>query len=368
MGVAPATLLAVDDRVEVTERSLRNGHVHVTLDDTGAVTSIVSLDHDRELLRPERAVGLHVAPDHPVEYDAWNLEGWTRSLARPLSGECTIELVDGGPLVGAIAVRRTDGPSTFTTTYRLTAGSPRLDIVVEVDWHHDELLLSLVLPLDVHTDHAVCDIQLGHVRRPTHASSSWDAAKFEVCAHRFVDVAEPSFGVAVLNDGRYGHAVHDDAVQVSLLRAAKYPDPMADHGEHRVTISVLPHGAGLHDVLAEAEALNRPVRILGGGAAQEVASASVDHPGVDVDAVKGADDGSGDLVVRLHEACGDRVEVGVGLPDLVSAWRCDLFEAPLGEVPVAGGVARLPLRPFELATVRLRRAPDAVVSRDGRGD
>lgn len=64
--------------------------------------------------------------------------------------------------------------------------------------------------------------------RPTHASTSWDAAKFEVCAHRYVDLSEPGFGVAVLNDGRYGHGVQDGGVRVSLLRAAKYPDPVQD--------------------------------------------------------------------------------------------------------------------------------------------
>ena len=97
-----------------------------------------------------------------------------------------------------------------------------------------------------------------------HASNSWDAAKFEVCAHRFVDFSEPSFGVAVLNDGRYGHGVQDGGVRVSLLRAPKYPDPDADHGRHTVTISVLPHGAGLHEVLHEAEALNMPLRVVTG--------------------------------------------------------------------------------------------------------
>ena len=113
-----------------------------------------------------------------------------------------------------------------------------------------------MVPLDVHAREAACDIQFGHVMRPTHASNSWDAAKFEVCAHRYVDLSEPTFGVAVLNDGRYGHGVQDGGIRVSLLRAAKYPDPVQDHGQHRVTISVLPHGAGLHDVLREAEALN----------------------------------------------------------------------------------------------------------------
>ena len=98
------------------------------------------------------------------------------------------------------------------------------------------------------------------MRRPTHASSSWDAAKFEVCAHRYVDIAEPSFGVAVLNDGRYGHHVFDGAVRVSLVRGARYPDPDADQGRHRVTLSLFPHGAGLADVVAEAERLDLPLR------------------------------------------------------------------------------------------------------------
>jgi alpha-mannosidase len=194
------------------------------------------------------------------------------------------------------------------------------------------------------------------VRRPTHASSSWDAAKFEVCAHRFVDVAEPSFGVAVLNDGRYGHAVQGDAVRVSLLRAAKYPDPTADHGRHRVTIALLPHGAGLHDVLRAAEALNRPLRVVAGGRAEEAPApvVVVDHAAVDVDAIKRADDGSGDLVVRLHEAAGDRatVRLDVGVP-VTRAARASIFEEWGDPVPVDGSQVTLALRPFELATLRL---------------
>ena len=310
-GVIAAAAVDPGDAVVVTDRSLANRHLAVAWDDTGALVSVRSLDHDRELLRPGRRVALELAPDHPVEYDAWDLESWTSRLGRPLTECDSIEVVERGPLLGAVRVTRTVGPSTFATTYRLAAGSPRLDVVVDVDWHHDEHLLSLAVPLDVHTDEAVCDIQLGHVRRPTHASSSWDAAKFEVCAHRFVDLAEPSFGVAVLNDGRYGHALQGDAVRVSLLRAAKYPDPTADHGRHQVTIALLPHGAGLHEVLRAAEALNRPLRVVAGGRAEQAQAplVAVDHPGVDVDAVKRADDGSGDLVVRLHEAVGDRATV-----------------------------------------------------------
>ena len=356
-GVIAAAAVDPGDAVVVTDRSLANRHLAVAWDDTGALVSVRSLDHDRELLRPGRTVALELAPDHPVEYDAWDLESWTRRLGRPLTERDAIEVLERGPLLGAVRVTRTVGPSTFATTYRLAAGSARLDVVVDVDWHHDEHLLSLAVPLDVHTDEAVCDIQLGHVRRPTHASSSWDAAKFEVCAHRFVDLAEPSFGVAVLNDGRYGHALQGDAVRVSLLRAAKYPDPTADHGRHQVTIALLPHGAGLHEVLQAAEALNRPLRVVAGGRAEQAQAplVTVDHPGVDVDAVKRADDGSGDLVVRLHEAVGDRatVTLDLGAP-ITDAARASILEEWGDPLPVDGRRVTLALRPFELATVRLQ--------------
>ena len=200
--------------------------------------------------------------------------------------------------------------------------------------------------------------------RPTHASTSWDAAKFEVCAHRYVDLAEPSFGVAVLNDGRYGHAVLDGVVRVSLARAARYPDPLPDQGRHRVTVSVLPHGPGLAEVVAEAERLNLPVREVGGGGGAgdldgrvPAPIVSVDGQGVEVDAVKPADDGGGDLVVRFHEACGDRAGVTVRVDGrITAAWRCDLLEDPTGAVDISDGIVTLTLRPFELVTLRLTRA------------
>jgi len=260
-------------------------------------------------------------------------------------------------------VVRPFGRSQLEMTYTLRAGSPRLDITIDVDWHEDEKLLSLMVPLDVRTDEATCDIQFGNVRRPVHPSSPWDAAKFEVCAHRFVDVSEPSFGVAVLNDGRFGHCLFDGGVRVSLLRAAKFPDPEADHGRHRVTISVLPHGPGLHEVLAEAEALNMPLRLVGPSASTSAAASRaplvrIDHPGVDLSAVKRADDASGDLIVRLFESCGDRAAVAVRADGRVTAAaRCNALEEPQSGIDVADGFVALTLNPFELVTLRLTISP-----------
>ena len=356
LAVSPVVALPCADHVTVTEHTFTNGQVAVGWNLDGTIVSVIDVVHGRQLLPAGRSIELELAPDHPVEYDAWDLEAWTRGLGAPVGGVVSVEVIDAGPLIATLRVTRRFGASTVVTDCTMRAGSARVDLSFDIDWHEDEQLLSLMVPLDVHARDAACDIQFGHVMRPMHASTSWDAAKFEVCAHRFVDVAEPSWGVAVLNDGRYGHCLFDGGVRVSLLRAAKYPDPIADHGHHRVTLALLAHGPGLHHVLREAESLNLPLRVRQGAGNTTVPSPmlTIDHPGVQVSAVKRADDGSGDLIVRLYEACGDRVAPTLRCPARIArASRCNLLEEPSSSVDVTDGIVVLALRPFELVTLRL---------------
>ena len=382
-GVQPLEALAVDDRVVVTDSSMTNGHLAVRWDPHGHLTSIIDLAHARELVPTGASAGaLELATDHPVEYDAWDLEAWTRANGRVVAAPAEISVVASGPLVARVEVRRTFGPSSAVVTYELRAGARQVDVHVALDWHHDEHLVSMVFPLDVRADVARCDVQFGVVARPTHPSSPWDAAKFEVCAHRYVDVSEPDFGVAVLNDGRYGHCLFDGAVRVSLARAAKYPDPNADLGHHEVTFAIRPHDGDLADVRAAARRLNQPVRLVAAGSQRSQADAAVATvaqlvtivgrdgepvPGVEVDAVKLADDGSGDLIVRLHEAVGNRTRISVATnARIVAASRCDLLEVPTSGEEAGDGIVSLTLRPFQLVTLRLARthADDGRTLRD----
>ncbi|MEI8238067.1 MAG: glycoside hydrolase family 38 C-terminal domain-containing protein [Actinomycetota bacterium] len=358
-GLAPMQAQPVDDAVVVTEHSFTNHHVSVGWDLEGTITSIIDVKAGRELLPVGEHVRLELAPDHPVEYDAWDVEAWTRSLGAPVGGVQSVRIIDAGPLVATLEVTRTFGAaggSTSTERITVRAGSPLVDIAFDIDWHETEHLLSLMVPLQVHAREAACDIQFGHVMRPTHVSSSWDAAKFEVCAHRFVSMAEPAFGVAVLNDGRYGHCVQDGGIRVSLLRAATYPDPLQDQGRHTCTIGIMPHGAGLLDVVHQAEALNLPLRPVQPGIALSVPQPAIiiDGAGVELSAVKRADDGSGDLVVRMYEVTGNRTTISVRLPHRVNvAATCNLLEEPEHTLETSDGIATLTLAPFQLVTLRL---------------
>ena len=205
-------------------------------------------------------------------------------------------------------------------------------------------------------------MQYGHVERATHDNTSWDHAQFEVCAHRWADLSETGFGVALLNDCKYGYDVKGDVLRLSLLRATTMPDPVADRGEHRFRYALLPHGGSFPDagVVQRAAELGiapeaRPAGPAGSG--EQPATASLvtsTSPGAVVSAVKRADEGDG-LVVRLYEAWGGRRRTQLRLAHPVGrAQRADLLEQPQSDVELTDPTTLdLELRPFEIVTLLL---------------
>ncbi|MEI7618734.1 MAG: glycoside hydrolase family 38 C-terminal domain-containing protein, partial [Actinomycetota bacterium] len=344
--------------------SLANELVRISIDSDGLISSLYDLRAEREVIKPGmRANLLELSADHPIEYDAWDLDDYYAKNTRELVELDSIEILDRGPLQATVQITRTFGASRIVQQLVLCAGSARLDIVNDVAWHEDEKVLKVAMPVDVHADAATCEIQFGHVQRPTHASTSWDAAKFEVCAHRWVDMSEAGYGVALLNDSKYGHDVHRGALRLTLLRASNFPDPNADRGDHRFTYSLLPHLGNCvqSSVVAEAARLNQPVVAIAstkaalGATARAVASS---NPAVVVTAVKQAQDGSGDMVLRCYESTGGRASAR--LTTAFAASRvvvCDFLERPLPEMADAasfdGTTISLTLKPFQIVTLRL---------------
>ncbi|HEX6360701.1 alpha-mannosidase [Actinophytocola sp.] len=359
------------DEVLVSSHSLDNGLVRVFLDDDGLLISVLDLTTGRELLPPgHRGNLLQLHDDLPNEWDAWDIDAHYRRRHVDLTAADSITVVEPGPLLGGIRIERSFGDSQVTQTIRLRAGSRRVDFVTEIDWHESEKILKAAFPVDVHADRSAAEIQFGHVFRPTHANTSWDAAKFEIYAHRWLHVGEPGFGVAVLNDSTYGHDVGrttrsdggtTTTVRLSLVRAPHSPDPHADQGPHQLTYALLP-SATVADAVAEGYALNLPLRVTtgaGGDAGPPPALVTVDNPAVVVEAVKLADDRSGDVVVRLYESLGGRAAARVwpGFP-FATAQVVDLLERPVPAPEVivgAAGEIPVELRPFQVLTLRFSR-------------
>ena len=213
-----------------------------------------------------------------------------------------------------VVVERLAGTSAVTQRISLGPGAESLAISTAVDWKESEKLLKLGFALDVRADRSAAETQFGHVFRPTHLNTSWEAAKFEICAHRWIHVAEPGYGVAISNSSTYGHDVTRNiregdggtttTVRLSLLRAPKFPDPGADRGRHELNVTIRP-GASIADAVEEGYRTNLAPRVLKGAHGVEPL-VTVSNPALVVEAVKLAEDGSGDVIVRVYESLGER--------------------------------------------------------------
>ncbi|MET7367461.1 glycoside hydrolase family 38 C-terminal domain-containing protein [Streptomyces sp. NPDC005566] len=362
-SVVPEHAATVTGPADDGDIVLDNGLLRVAVDRDGLISSVRDLVADRDVLVPgHRANLLQLHPDHPNHWDAWDIDRHYRRSRTDLTDADSVETVETGPLRSAVRVVRSFGASRIVQELRLSAGSRQLDIDTEVDWQESEKVLKAAFPLDVHAERSTAEIQFGHVHRATHDNTGWDAARFEICAHRWLRVAEPGYGVAVLNDSTYGHEVTrtphgaglGTTVRLSLLRAPHSPDPHADLGTHRFRYALAP-GAQVTDAVREGLALNLPLRAAVAPAVPSLVTTG--HPAVTVESVKLAEDRGGDVVVRLYESAGGRADttLRVGFP-VVRAQITDLLERPVEEAVAGEDGLVLSLRPFQILTVRLTPA------------
>jgi alpha-mannosidase len=320
----------------------------------------------REAIAPG-SVGncLELFGDTPNEWDAWDIEEFYRRNVSGGTDTRSVTLERGG-WDAVVVVERLVGSSPVTQRISLGAGSESLGISTVVDWRENEKLLKLGFALDIRADRSAAETQFGHVFRPTHTNTSWEAAKFEICAHRWIHVAEPGYGVAISNASTYGHDVvrgvradggTTTTVRLSLLRAPKFPDPNADRGLHELNVTIRP-GASIADAVEEGYRTNLVPRVVHGAHPAEPLFA-VFNAALVIEAVKLAEDGSGDVIVRVYESLGERSTglLSANFP-VASVEVTDLLERTVGApagVVVGRDSAQLTLRPFQLLTLRFRR-------------
>lgn len=348
-------------RLKARDRRLENDHWVVRFDGHGNIVSLASLeDRGVEFIAPGKLANLfQIFDDKPLYWSAWDIDAFSLEKGEALLRSESFEVVERGPVRVAVEVVKRYGNSTIRQ--RISLGpTPGVRFDTWVDWHETDKLLKVAFPINVNASRATHEIQFGHVERPTHANTSWDMAKFETCAHKWIDLSEGSGGVAVLNDSKYGHDVRGNVMRLSLLRSPKAPDPLCDMGEHRFTYVLLPHFGSFADadVVAAAYALNAPLRWREvepsvGETRETPCLVCVDERDLVIEAVKKAETGNA-IVVRLYEAhnCRGSALLSCARP-VRRAWLCNLAEDKRAELEVVEGAVRLEYRPFEIITVML---------------
>ncbi len=344
--------------VMVRELHAANPFYELDLNENGEIVSLFDVEAGREVLKDSANV-LKVFEDYPTKYDAWELEDYYKLKGYDIGGKVKITPVKDGTRAG-FCIEREYMHSTIKQTVWLYSVSRRIDFVTDIDWHEHHQVLKTVFPFDLHATSATYDIQFGHVSRPTHENTSWDKAKFETYAHKWVDMSENGYGVALLNDGKYGHGTEGSTLTLTLIKSATDPNPEADQGEHHFTYSLLPHTGDFREagVIEESYALNQPLyeRAVDkqAGALPEMYSfVSADKPNAVITALKRAEQGEG-VIVRMYDSYDCRSNVTLKFPNnFKRAYLCDLMENELCELEVNNGKARVPMLNFEIVTVKL---------------
>ena len=341
---------------------LENDHLRVEIGADGTIHRLIDrIVGDREALA-DRANQLWAYLDKPRAWDAWDIDETYEESGEEVGGVERIEVIEAGPVRASVRVERAFRSSRIVQTYRLWMRSRRLEIETEIDWHERQVLLRARFPLAIRSQQATYETMYGAVERPTHRNTTWDAARFEVAAHRFAVLSEPGYGVALLNDGKYGHAAHGNVLSLSLLRSPMYPDVLADEGTHRFTYALLPHSGQWTEcgVVAEAFELNSPLLVAPTmGAVPDGAFVQAGGVALALGSLKLAEEGD-DLILRLYEPHGARgwVTLHISSP-LAGVDRVNLLEEPAEGSPVTleedGTLVRFDVRPFEVVTLRLRR-------------
>lgn len=359
-GVEPMSMVtlvpaagSIPSGIVETGNNAETEHYRVEWNENGHLISLYDKEAGRELIPAgETANLLQVFEDKPRQFDAWELESTFENKQELVSAleSCVCEKNALGVFVTFCWTYRR---SRVEQTMKLYHHSKRIDFETTVDWQEREKIMKAAFPLNIRSTEARYDIQFGNVKRPITRNTSWEAAKYEVVAHKWVDFAEAGYGVALLNNCKYGHDLKNNVMRLTLLKSSNYPDEHADQGMHAFTYALLPHTGEWYQAGVEEEAqnLNNPALLFAGSRKTTAALLQLDAAGIAVDAVKKAEDRN-TVVVRMHEFYGAHSSAVLTVPNGL-AWRvCNLMEHEQTEwstAPIA-----LQFGPYELKTIEIK--------------
>uniref|UniRef100_A0A0B7AS40 Glycosyl hydrolase family 38 C-terminal domain-containing protein n=1 Tax=Arion vulgaris TaxID=1028688 RepID=A0A0B7AS40_9EUPU len=329
---------------------MTNGQLRAVIDSLGRLVSLTCYDKRTNSWSKE-AIDSHqpanqflLYDDVPLYWDAWDVMDYHLETRKPvmtaLQRTMVVDDIGSARVILEFSLKISD-QSYLKQQIFLDASSPYIGFHTEVSWFENRKFLKVEFPTTVHTTQATYNIQSGFIHRPNHYNTSWDSARYEVCGHKWADLSEHNFGVALINNCKYGHSAVDGILRLSLLRAPKTPDPKADMGVHTFSYAIMPHTGSFQeaDVIHMAESFNCPLRTVSANPA-DLTKRGVDRglfvldtKQVLLQALKMAEDHSRTIILRLHEAYGGstKVKITTRLP-LQDVYVCNGLEEQLHDV------------------------------------
>lgn len=344
------------DEIAVSGRTIENELLKIEFNDKYHITSIFDKRENREVLCGEGNV-LEVYEDYPRAYDAWEITDYhvqKKWLADDVSSVKTIR--------NGIRIERNYMKSKIIQEITLNEKSKRIDFKTTVDWKEDHVLMKAAFPVDIHAMNARYDIQFGSIERPNHYNTPWDEAKFEVCAHKWADISEHGYGVSLLNDCKYGYSVRDSIMRISLLKSATYPNEVADREVHEFTYSLYPHVGDFREggTLREAYVLNQPIEAYempktDGNLPEEFSLVSADCENIVIETVKKAEEDDS-VIIRMYESFDSKTNVTLTFGTCFKeAYLCNMLEENIEKLELSENSLTLPIKNFEIITLKLIR-------------
>jgi alpha-mannosidase len=365
--------------VKAHDMTMENRYLRVKVDpQTGCITSLFDLRNQTEALAPaETDTGgpktsvcgdlLQAFYDKPKKWDAWNIDSDFEKQHWDLDKADEVKLVEGGPLRALIRIKKHFQNSTFVQDITMYAGVPRVDVKMQADWHEKHILLKVTFPLSAHSDKATFEIPYGSIARPTTRNTLAEQAKFEVPAQRWADLSDVKHGFSLLNDSKYGYDVKGNVLRLSLLRSPEWPDPHADEGHHEFTYSLYPHAGNWRDAQTVRRGYELNYKLIAvpsqkheGRLPAQHSFVRVEPANVVVTAIKKSEDDDS-LVLRFYEWAGREANVTLQLPaGAQSASETDLIEKSIGDLALHDYAVTLHTKPYEIKTLKVRFAPQAL--------
>ncbi|MGL5244528.1 MAG: glycoside hydrolase family 38 C-terminal domain-containing protein, partial [Sarcina sp.] len=299
--------------------------------------------------------------DKPMEYSNWDIDIYYTEKMWNINDVQNIEVIEQGPVRSTLKIERKFLESIIVQKVHVYADISRIDFESYIDWKEHEILLKTEFPVDVNASEATYEIQYGNVTRPTHSNTSWDVARFEVCAQKWADLSEGDFGVSMLNNCKYGHDIKEGNMRLTLLKSGIHPYKETDQEEHYFTYSIYPHEGTWKEAqtMNRAYELNQPfytkVEDCHEGKLEDVLSlVNVDKNNIFIEVVKKAED-TEHLIVRLYEFYNKRTTTNLVFnTEIVEALECNLMEKDLGGCSFSKNILNFEIKPFEIKTFKVK--------------